>query len=67
MTEAESKPLIDFLCDHITRPEFTCRFRWTPGAIAVWDNRATQHFAVNDYLGKRRRMHRVTIKGDTPR
>ena len=65
-TDAESKPLIDFLCDHITRPEFTCRFRWTPGSIAVWDNRATQHFAVNDYPGKRRRMHRVTLKGDTP-
>lgn len=67
MTEAESKPLIEFLCDHITRPEFTCRFRWSPGSIAVWDNRATQHFAVNDYPGKRRRMHRVTMKGDTPR
>lgn len=67
MTEAESKLLIEFLCDHITRPEFTCRFRWAPGSIAIWDNRATQHFAVNDYAGKRRRMHRVTIKGDTPR
>ena len=66
MTEAESRPLIDFLCRHVIRPEFTCRFRWTPGALAVWDNRCTQHHALNDYAGKRRRMHRVTIKGDRP-
>ncbi len=66
MTPAESKPLIDYLTDHITRPEFTCRFRWRPGSIAVWDNRATQHFAVNDYQGQRRRMHRVVLKGDRP-
>jgi len=67
MTAAESKPLIDFLTDHIARPEFTCRFRWRPGSIAVWDNRATQHFAVNDYPGQRRRMHRIVLKGDRPR
>ena len=66
MTEEESWPLIDFLCRHVIRPEFTCRFRWTPGALAVWDNRCTQHHALNDYAGKRRRMHRVTIKGDRP-
>ena len=66
MTEAESKPLIDFLCQHAVRPEFTCRFRWTPGALAVWDNRCTQHHALNDYAGKRRRMQRATIKGDRP-
>ncbi|MGZ0189698.1 MAG: TauD/TfdA dioxygenase family protein [Alphaproteobacteria bacterium] len=66
MTEAESKPLIEYLTAHITRPEFTCRFRWQPGSIAVWDNRATQHFAINDYHGQRRRMHRVVLKGDRP-
>jgi len=66
MTEAESKPLIEYLTAHITRPEFTCRFRWQPGSIAVWDNRTTQHFAINDYHGQRRRMHRVVLKGDQP-
>ena len=66
MTAEESRPLIDFLCNHIILPQFTCRFRWSPGALAVWDNRCTQHFAVDDYPGQRRRMHRVTIEGDRP-
>ena len=66
MTEEESKPLLEYLCRHAVRPEFTCRFRWTAGAVAVWDNRCTQHHALNDYAGKRRRMQRVTIKGDRP-
>lgn len=66
MTEAESKPLIDFLMQHLTRPEFTCRFRWRTGSLAFWDNRCTQHFAINDYPAETRIMHRVTICGDTP-
>jgi taurine dioxygenase len=66
MTEAESKPLIDFLMQHSTRPEFTCRFRWQTGSMAFWDNRCTQHFAINDYPAETRIMHRVTICGDTP-
>jgi taurine dioxygenase len=66
MTAEESKPLIEYLTSHITSPEFTCRFRWQPGSVAVWDNRVTQHFALNDYAGKRRHMRRVTIKGDRP-
>jgi taurine dioxygenase len=61
MTEEESRPLFTYLCNHIARPEFTCRFRWTPGALALWDNRAAQHFAINDYHGQRRHMRRVTI------
>lgn len=65
MSESESRPLLDFLLKHLSRPEFTCRFSWRPGAVAVWDNRAVQHFAINDYDG-RRVMHRITIAGDTP-
>jgi taurine dioxygenase len=67
MTEAESKPLLDFLFAHMTRDEFTCRFRWTPGAVAIWDNRQTMHRAMNDYDGHRRVTRRVTVGGDRPK
>jgi taurine dioxygenase len=43
--------------------EFTCRFQWRKGSLAFWDNRSTWHFAVNDYHGERRRLHRITIAG----
>ncbi len=66
MTEEESRPLIQYLASHAVRPEFTCRFRWKKDAIAFWDNRCTQHFALNDYHGQRRLMHRTTIDGDRP-
>lgn len=66
MTEAESRPLIEFLMGHSTRPEHTCRFRWKSGSLAFWDNRCTQHFAINDYPAETRIMHRVTVCGDTP-
>lgn len=66
MTEEESAPLLQFLYAHAARPEFTCRFRWTPGALAVWDNRCTQHLAMNDYDGYDRELHRTTIAGDKP-
>ena len=65
-SEAESQPLISFLRSHSVKPEFTCRFRWQPGAVALWDNRCTQHQAIADYAGQTRRMHRVTIAGDRP-
>ncbi|MFM9885010.1 MAG: TauD/TfdA dioxygenase family protein [Burkholderiales bacterium] len=67
MTEEESAPLLQFLFQHQVRPEFTCRFSWRPGSIALWDNRCTQHNPVNDYHGYRRIMHRVTMAGDRPR
>lgn len=66
MTVEESAPLLQFLYQHAARPEFPCRFRWQPGAMAFWDNRCTQHFALNDYHGQRRLMHRVTIQGQRP-
>ena len=65
-TVAESTPLLEYLYEHSVRPEFTCRFRWQPGSIAFWDNRCTQHFALNDYQGQRREMNRVTVCGDRP-
>ena len=67
MTEEESRPLIEWLALHQVRPEFTCRVRWTPGTLTIWDNRCTQHNAVNDYHGQRRRMRRLTAGAQTPR
>jgi taurine dioxygenase len=66
MTEEESAPLLDYLFAHQIRPEFTCRFRWRPGSLAFWDNRASLHYPLNDYHGQRRVMHRVTLLGDRP-
>lgn len=67
MTEEESRPLLRFLFAHSVRPEFTCRFRWEVGSLALWDNRCTMHNPVNDYHGYTRRMHRITLAGDVPR
>jgi len=67
MTEEESKPLLDYLFQHQTRPEFTCRFSWQAGSLAFWDNRCMLHNPVNDYHGFKRLLHRVTLKGDVPR
>lgn len=62
----ESQPLLDHLFDVATNPVFTCRFRWAPGSIAVWDNRCTLHHPMSDYAGQRREMWRLTIEGEEP-
>ena len=67
MTEEESAPLLGYLFQHQVRPEFTCRFAWRVGSIALWDNRCAQHNPVNDYHGYRRVMHRITLAGDKPK
>lgn len=67
MSEAESAPLLDQVQRHVTRPEFCIRYSWTPGTVAVWDNLATQHYAVNDYQGHERLMYRTTFSGLSPR
>ncbi len=63
-TEQESEPLLRYLYQHAARPEFTYRFQWAPGSLAFWDNRSTWHFAVNDYHGQRRLLHRITLEGE---
>ncbi len=62
----EAKPILDFLAQHSVRPEFTCRWRWSVGDVAMWDNRCLQHLAMADYSGHRRAMHRTTVAGDRP-
>ena len=63
-TDQESEPLLRYLYQHASRPEFTYRFQWAPGSLAFWDNRCTWHFAVNDYHGQRRLLHRITLEGE---
>ena len=66
MTREETLPILEYLTRHAVKPEFTCRVRWRKGDLVFWDNRCVQHKAINDYDGQRRRMHRVTLKGDKP-
>lgn len=64
---AQSDALLGRLYRHCMRPEFGCRFRWSPGTVALWDNRNTLHYAVNDYDGHRRCLYRTTISGESLR
>ena len=66
LNEHESDALLRLLFAHATRPEFSIRWRWQENDVAFWDNRVTQHYAVDDYRPQRRVMHRATVLGDAP-
>ena len=63
MNATESQMLLGYLTQWVSNPRFTVRYNWTPGTIAMWDNRCTQHFVINDFVGERI-IQRVTIMGD---
>ena len=64
--EKESSSILKFLFEHVVSPEYTCRFKWAPNSIAIWDNRSTQHKPINDYFPAHRLLQRVAIDGDKP-
>jgi alpha-ketoglutarate-dependent sulfate ester dioxygenase len=64
VSASDSRYLFDLFQQHVTRLENTVRWHWTPGDLAMWDNRATQHYAIDDYGDLPRTMHRVTVSGD---
>jgi len=66
LAEAESRALLGRVTQHAVHPNFTCRVRWAPHQLVIWDNFATQHFAINDYAGQRREMFRTSVRGTTP-
>ncbi len=66
MSEEESKPLLTYLFEHGTRPEFGCRIQWDTRMVAMWDNRCVQHYAVDDYVDYERLLYRVTVNGEKP-
>ncbi len=66
MTDEESRPILDFLAEHLVQHAFTCRLRWEPDMLVAWDNRLCVHQAFNDYQGFRREMYRTTVVGETP-
>ena len=65
MNATESEALLAYLTKWVANPRFTVRYRWTEGTIAIWDNRCTQHFVLNDFEGERI-IQRVTVSGDKP-
>lgn len=66
MTEEESQPILQEIYRHCTRPDFSCRHKWQPGDVVIWDNRTTLHYATNDYDGHRRLLYRTTFSGAAP-
>jgi taurine dioxygenase len=66
LTRAESLPMLEYLYQRVTRPEYSFRLRWQADTLAMWDNRCTQHYALNDYHGYRRVMHRIIVGGPIP-
>jgi taurine dioxygenase len=66
MDPAEAMSLLSRLIAHATHPNLTCRLRWEPHMLTIWDNAATQHFAINDYPGERREMFRTSVAGTRP-
>ncbi len=66
MQPEESAPILHFLAEHLTQHAFTCRLRWEPGTLAIWDNRLCVHQAFNDYQGQRRELYRTTVAGERP-
>ncbi|MDG1025193.1 MAG: taurine dioxygenase [Gammaproteobacteria bacterium] len=66
LSKTESAQILSFLYEHVTTPEYSCRFQWQPDSIAIWDNRITQHKPINDYFPAHRHLERITIDGDAP-
>jgi alpha-ketoglutarate-dependent taurine dioxygenase len=66
MLPEESAPILRYLCEHLTQPAFTCRLRWEPHMLVLWDNRLCVHQAYNDYQGHRRELYRTTLRGEVP-
>ncbi|MFQ6550688.1 TauD/TfdA dioxygenase family protein [Aestuariibius sp. 2305UL40-4] len=67
LQDDESKAILDFLYEHSAKPEFTYRHSWTKNSVVMWDNRCTQHNALNDYSGQKRAVHRIVVRGDKPK
>jgi taurine dioxygenase len=66
-SHGESQALLQYLYKHGLNENFTCRVRWAKGTLTIWDNRATQHNALNDYAGQRREMYRTSVLGAAPK
>ncbi|NNL84044.1 MAG: taurine dioxygenase [Myxococcales bacterium] len=66
LSRSESRAVLGLLLDHLRKPDFQVRLQWRENDVAIWDNRATQHYATADYYPEYRRMHRVTVGGDRP-